>query len=73
MLDEEKLLEKRFSELSSRAYSRQIREYSDFLSLAGQDILLRMKFETNVTLIGGFDTAERRIAFFEDIHCSIFS
>ncbi len=69
MLDEEKLLAKRFSELSERAYTRGIRQYSDFLSLAGQNILLQMKLETKVTLIGGFDTAERRIACFEPNDC----
>ena len=69
MLDEEKLLAKRFSELSARAYSRGVREYSDFLSLAGQDILHRTRLETGVRLIGGFDTAERCIACFEPADC----
>jgi RNA-binding protein YlmH len=69
MIDEEKLLEKRFAELSARAYSRGIRQYSDFLSLSGQDVLLRMRLESKVTLIGGFETAERRIACFEPNDC----
>ena len=65
MLDEEKLLIKRFTELSERAYSRGIRQYSDFLSLSGQDLLQRTKLITPVALIGGYNTAERRIACFE--------
>jgi len=65
MLNDEKMLQKRFAELSARAFSRGIRQYSDFLSLAEQSILLQMKLETRVTLIGGFDTAERCIACFE--------
>ena len=69
MLDGEKLLEKRFSELSARAFSRGIRQYSDFLSLADQDILLRQKLQCRVILAGGFETAERRIACFEPPDC----
>ena len=69
MLDEEKLLEKRFSELSARAFSRGIRQYSDFLSLADQNILLRQKLQCRVILAGGFETAERRIACFEPPDC----
>ena len=69
MLDEEKLLEKRFSELYARAFSRGIRQYSDFLSLAGQDILLKLRLQGRVVLLGGFETAERRIACFEPSDC----
>lgn len=69
MLDEEKLLSKRFSELSERACSRGIYEYSDFLSLAGQDVLFGTKLSGKFRLVGGYETAERKIACFLPDDC----
>ena len=69
MLDEEKLLSKRFAELSARACSRGVYEYSDFLSLASQDILFKTRLSGEVRLVGGYDTAERRIACFLPDEC----
>ena len=69
MLDDEKLLAKRLSELSERAYSRGTHEYSDFLSLSGQDVLLKTKLSCEAELIGGYDTAERKIACFFPKDC----
>lgn len=69
MIDEEMLLIKRLTEFSERACTRGIRQYSDFLNLSGQDVLLKLKLRSKVTLMGGFDTAERKIACFEPYDC----
>ncbi len=55
-------LKKRFVELSARAESGGYAVYSDFLNLAEQDVLSEMHLP--VELVGGYDTAERRIAVF---------
>ena len=67
MADEEMLLEKRLIELSKRSYSRSCWTFSDFLNMAEQDILSRIKsseLPSPFTLIGGYNTAERCIAAF---------
>lgn len=64
MTDTEQLLRKRFEELSSRSYSKGIWVYSDFLTVAEQSVLLTMRLPCPVTLDGGFEGAERRIASF---------
>ncbi len=63
MQDETALLVKRFEELSSRSYNKGIWVYSDFLSAAQQALLLTQRLGA-VTLYGGYDGAERRIACF---------
>ncbi len=55
-------LKKRFSELASRAESWGCAVYSDFLTLAEQDVLTEMHLP--VELVGGCERAERRIAVF---------
>lgn len=64
MTDNKTLLKNRFLELAKRSFNREIWTYSEFLSLAEQDILLRMRFDVPVTLTGGYDSAERRMAVF---------
>jgi RNA-binding protein YlmH len=67
MPDEIQQLKKRFLELAGRAFSQQRYAYSEFLTLAEQDVLLRLKFEAGsapFTLFGGFDGAERMLAQF---------
>lgn len=51
-------------ELAQRAADGCYYTYSDFLTLAEQDILQSLRLPTAVTLAGGFDGAERRIAVF---------
>lgn len=67
MPDEIQQLKNRFSELSKRAFSRQTYSYSEFLTLAEQDVLLSMKGDAvsaPFSLQGGYDGAERKIAQF---------
>ncbi len=55
-------LKKRFSELAARAASGGYAVYSDFLTLAEQDVLTDAHLDAE--LVGGYDTAERRLAVF---------
>jgi RNA-binding protein YlmH len=67
MPDDLQQLQKRFAELARRAYSQQRYTYSEFLTPAEQDVLLRMTFDKNAapfTLYGGYEAAERKIAQF---------
>jgi RNA-binding protein YlmH len=67
MTGEEELLRKRFVELSRRAYSQGRYAFTEFLSLAEQDVLLTTRFDAQsspFTLSGGFDGAERAVAAF---------
>jgi len=67
MQDDTELLKKRFTELARRAFSQQRYMYSEFLTLAEQDALLGMRFDAAsapVSLDGGVDTAERKLAVF---------
>ena len=63
-MDEERALKNSFSELAARAYDGSYYTYSRFLTLAEQDTLLGMTFPISVSLDGGYDGAERRIAVF---------
>lgn len=64
MPDDEQQLKKRFEELAGRSSSRACWTYSDFLNLAEQDILSRMRLDVPYVLEGGHPTAERKIAVF---------
>lgn len=63
MTDEERLLAKRFEELSSRGYNKGIWVYSNFLNTAQQALLQLLKLGA-VSFYGGYDGAERRVACF---------
>lgn len=63
-MDEELQLKKRFEELHNRSYGGGCYVYSDFLTLAQQDILVKTVPKNTYTLYGGYDSAERRIAVF---------
>lgn len=63
-MENENLLQNRFTELSGRNFDRGIWAFSDFLSLAEQDILLRLRLPSPFELVGGYEGAERRIAAF---------
>lgn len=60
----DEMLKKRLLELSARADARGRWMYTDFLTLAEQDILSRLRLATPYVLLGGTDTAERRVAAF---------
>ena len=69
MQEQEQHLQKRFSDLSRRAFAQRRYTYTEFLTLAEQDVLLRTSFTQNSApfeLLGGFDGAERRVARFGD-------
>lgn len=62
--DELRQLKKRFSELAERADKHCTWTETEFLNMAEQDALLSMRFAVPFFLDGGFDGAERRVAFF---------
>ena len=67
MQKEEQQLEKRLSELSNLAYSRDIVTYSDFLNLNEVNILHSMpkdRLYTKFVTFGGYGLAERQMAAF---------
>ena len=64
MNDDEKMLLKRAQELSSRAFSRGCWTNTEFLTIAEQDIVSRVKTDAPVSFFGGWEGAERRIAVF---------
>ena len=64
---DEQLLKKRISELAALCYQRDIRSYTDFLTLNEQTIFHSMKRTLPpVTWLmgGGYETAERKIVCF---------
>ena len=68
-MDEELQLKKRFEELYNRSYGGGCYCYSDFLTLARQDVLVRTVPKNGYSFFGGYENAERKIAVFgsEDI------
>lgn len=66
MNDNDTLLKNRLTELATRCYNREAWTYSEFLSLAEQDVALSMKFPVPMELIGGYESCERKIAVFGD-------
>lgn len=69
MNDEELILRKRLTEQSSRAYEKGCYIFTEFLSLAEQDILSSALTKEKYRLEGGYEGAERKLAVFgnEDI------
>lgn len=71
MPENDSQLKKRFAELASRSYSRGCYTASDFLTTAEQSVLISTRLEPGCvfSLEGGYDAAERRMAWFgsEDI------
>ena len=63
-MDLTKALKNSFTELGERAYAGCYYTYSDFLTVAEQDILLSLRLPVRVSLNGGYEGAERRIAVF---------
>ena len=67
MPDDIQQLQKRFSDLAHRAFSQRRYTYTEFLTIAEQDALLRTSFDGGCApfeLSGGYDGAERRVARF---------
>lgn len=66
MESEEKLLQKRFLELSARADAQNRYTYTPFLTLAEQSLLhqLSHRLQAPFVLLGGYPGAERRVACF---------
>ncbi len=66
MNDDTIMFEKRMTELASRAASRGIYIYSNFLDQSQQSLLHKYKLGAPIELIGGYDLAERKLARFGD-------
>ena len=58
--------QKRFEELATRSNERGYTVFSDFLGLSEISELSCMRFSVSVTLWGGYEDAERRVACFGD-------
>lgn len=72
MTDDEKKTIKRLSELSSRAETRGISAYSEFLTLSEQALLPQADCAGAYSLFGGWENAERRVACFgEDAEAAV--
>ena len=63
-MENEKILQSRFSDLASQADNGCYYTYSNFLSLAEQDLLLKSKIKIPFSLFGGYENAERKLAVF---------
>lgn len=63
-MENEALFINRMRELSARAWRRGAWVYSEFLTLAEQDALLRLKLDCPFALFGGLASSERKIACF---------
>lgn len=63
-MENEALFINRMRELSARAWGRGTWVFSEFLTLAEQDTLLRLKLDCPFALFGGLASSERRIACF---------
>lgn len=66
MNDNDNLLKNRLMELANRCYNRETWTYSDFLTLAEQEVALSMKYPVPMELMGGYEISERKIAVFGD-------
>lgn len=65
-MNEEQMDQKRFEDLAAQSAGRGIFTFSDFLTPAQQDILLRGKYPVPASLYGGADGCERAVARFGD-------
>lgn len=63
-MDDIQLIKRKFSDLSSSAFRKNIWEYSKFLNINEQSILSSMNLTDGYFLSGGYDDAERCIAVF---------
>ena len=63
-VENEELLKNRLRELANRAGTRGVWVFSEFLTLAQQDLLSRLRLDCPYTLFGGLPSSERRIACF---------
>lgn len=63
-MDELTLIRNRFTELAERSFSRGIYTYSDFLNVAQQSELKKMRLPVKCTFFGGYPDAERSVAVF---------
>ena len=64
MFDTDLALQKRFTELSDRAETRQMLVFSDFLNLHEQGVLQSANMRAPFVLFGGYPSAERKVACF---------
>lgn len=63
-MENDKILKDHLSDLARRARDGSYYTYSNFLSLAEQDMLLKMETDIRFSLFGGYENAERKLAVF---------
>ena len=63
-MENDKILHSRFFDLASQADKGCYYTYSNFLSLAEQDLLIKTKINIPYSLFGGYENAERKLAVF---------
>lgn len=63
-MDELTLIKNRFTDLAERSYERGIYTYSEFLNVAQQSELKKMRLPVKTELFGGYENAERAVAVF---------
>ena len=63
-MENDKVLKDHLLDLAARARDCSYYTYSSFLSLAEQDMLLKIKTEIRFSLFGGYENAERKLAVF---------
>ncbi len=66
-MENDKILQNHFIDLASRARDGSYYTYSNFLTLAEQDLLFKTKTDTHASLRGGYENAERKLAVFGSI------
>lgn len=65
-MDELTLIKNRFNDLAERSYERGIYTYSEFLTMAEQNVLMKMHLPAKTSFYGGYENAERNIVVFGD-------
>ena len=65
-MENETLLKKRLAELSHRAFERGYTTYSTFLNLQEISILKSLKLDSEYSLFGGYENADRCVAAFSN-------
>lgn len=66
-MENDKILQNHFLDLAVRAREGSYYTYSNFLTLAEQDLLLKTKTDISSALIGGYKNAERKLAVFGSV------
>lgn len=66
-MENDKILQNHLLDLSSRARDGSYYTYSNFLTLAEQDLIMKTKTDISFSLFGGYENSERKLAVFGSI------